>query len=121
MHELTATQALLDVALHHAQAAGATQITHLYIVRGEQAHVTEDAVRFYWQQLSPGTAAARAQLHFRPAPAAWVCVDCGQRQTGCPEERCPGCGGLRLRATSGHDFYLEAVDVETPEPASLET
>jgi hydrogenase nickel incorporation protein HypA/HybF len=121
MHELTATQDLLNLALHHARAAGATHIKHLYIVRGEQAHVTEDAVRFYWQQLCPGTPAADAQLHFRSAPAAWACVDCGHRQSDCPTERCPNCGGLRLRPASGHDLYLEAVDVETAETASIPT
>ena len=113
MHELTATQGLLDLALHHAQAAGAAQVTDLYVVLGEHAHVTEDAVKFYWQQLSPGTPAQSAQLHFRPVPAAWVCVDCGCRPTEYPGEACPNCGSLRLRATSGQEFYLEAVDVQS--------
>lgn len=112
MHELTATQGILDLAVAQARAAEAARITDLFLVIGEHAPVTEEAVRFYWQALCPGTPAYGARLHFRMLPAAWVCVDCGQRPKGHPGERCPACGSLRLQLTSGQEFYLEAVEVE---------
>jgi hydrogenase nickel incorporation protein HypA/HybF len=113
MHELTATQGILDLAMAQAQAAEARRITDLYLVIGEDAPVTEEAVRFYWQALCPGTPADGARLHFRTTAAAWVCVDCGQRPEGYAGEGCPACGSLRLRPTSGQEFYLEAVELES--------
>jgi len=112
MHELTATQDILEQAVAQAHAAEAARITDLHLVMGEHSAVTEEAVRFYWQALCPNTPADGARLHFRSVPAAWMCVDCGHQQAAYPNEQCPTCGGGRLRQTAGQEFYLEAIDIE---------
>jgi hydrogenase nickel incorporation protein HypA/HybF len=111
MHEIGVTQSLLDAALAQARQAGAGRVTAVHVVLGEQSGLAEEAVRWYWQSLSPGTAAEGAALHFRLEPAAWRCEDCGGR-TEAPAERCPGCGGGRLALVAGHGLYLEAIEVE---------
>ena len=65
MHELYATQAILDKALEKAAEAKARRITDLHIVVGEISTYVDDSVQFYWDEISKGTLAEGAQLHFR--------------------------------------------------------
>ena len=58
MHELSVTEALLEIALRHAQAAQARQITGLHVVIGQLSSVIDDSVQFYWDFVSAGTLAA---------------------------------------------------------------
>ena len=64
MHELYATQAILEKAIQKANEAKAKRITHLYLVVGEISTYTDDSVQFYWDDLSKGTLAEGAVLHY---------------------------------------------------------
>ncbi len=126
MHELAGTRSVLQLAEQQARAVGAGEITDVYLAVGELSTFTEESVRFYWETLCPGTLAARARVHFRHEPAAWVCLDCGRGHGTGLVERCPECGSTQLKLTSGLDFYLEAVGwataretAELPGPHSL--
>ncbi len=113
MHELYATQAILDRALKKADEQKADRIAAVYLVVGELSSYTEDSVKFYWDEISKGTIAERSDLHFRRVPAEVQCMACFSKYH--PEEGeilCPNCGSNGAKILQGEEFYMEALDVD---------
>ncbi len=113
MHELAVTESILEIALRHAEQAGATRITGLNLVIGQLSSIVDDSVQFYWDIVSQGTLAEGARLNFRRIPAEMLCLDCNTRYHLEKEAlACPTCGGVRVKVVAGEEFNLEAIDVE---------
>ncbi len=113
MHELSVTQSILDIALRHGEEAGASRITHLYLVLGDLSTIVDDSVQFYWDIISRGTMAEGAQLHFQRVPATLRCLGC--QMTFSPDGQdfaCPDCGSLQVMVVDGDQFYLDSIEVE---------
>jgi hydrogenase nickel incorporation protein HypA/HybF len=111
MHELMVTESILEIALRHAQDAGAEKITDLYLVIGDLSTVVDESVQFYWDFVSEGTAAEGANLHFRWIPAELLCQECGHIYSVKIDLTCPKCGSNDVRIVSGQEFSLEAIEV----------
>ncbi len=113
MHELAATQRILETALSQARATGTGRIVALHLVLGQMSEMTIDSVQFYWNQISPGTMAEGANLHYRHMPVELLCLTCDRRYSPLDDVvACPACGGERIKIAAGEEFYLEAIDVE---------
>jgi len=113
LHELSVAQNLLDIALHHAQQAGAKRITDLYLLIGDLASIVDDSLQFHWDMISQGTPAEGARLHFERIPIELSCTECGH--TYHPEHgelACPICAGARVKIIRGEEFRLEAIEIE---------
>ncbi len=113
MHEMSVTQSLLEIALRHAEQAGAQRITRLNLLIGELASIVDNSVQFYWDIVSKETIAAGAELHFERVPGTLRCLSCehtfpldGQNYA------CPACGEVRVTAAGGDEFRLESIEVE---------
>lgn len=117
MHELGVTQSLLEIAVRHAEQAGATRITRLSLVVGELASIVDDSVQFYWDLIAAGTLAEGATLEFKRVPATLRCAACAH-EFPLNHDRyvCPRCGSSRIAVTGGEEFYLESIDVDLPTP-----
>jgi hydrogenase nickel incorporation protein HypA/HybF len=113
MHELYATQAILEKALEKATEAKARRIIGLHIVVGEISTYVDDSVQFYWDEISKGTLAEGAQLHFRRVGAQLQCMACFTKYSPADGEiLCPNCGSSGAKILAGEEFYMEALDVE---------
>lgn len=113
MHELAVTESILEIALRHAEQAGAKKISNLYIVMGEFSSIVDDSVQFYWDLVAENTPAEGARLHFKRIPAELECQVCQTRYApGSNLPGCPQCGSLQVKILTGEEFYLEAIDVE---------
>ncbi len=113
MHELPITEGLLNLALKHANQAGAKRITQLNLVIGQLASVVDDSIQFYWDIISKDTIAEGAKLEFRRVPAVLHCWNCEAEFS--PNGRdylCPQCGSARVKIVAGDDFLLESIDVD---------
>jgi len=113
VHELPVTQSLLEIALKHAEAAGARRIVQLNLVIGEFASIVDDSVQFYWDIISRGTIAEGARLHFERTSGQMRCTVCGH--TFSPNGRdytCPACGGTQVVVVGGDEFRLDSIEVE---------
>ena len=110
---MAVAQSILETALHHIQEAKSGGGITLHLVLGEMSEVTEESVRFYWEEISRGTTAEGARLNFRHVPAELVCLNCDERYAPAGEETaCPACGGDKIKVAAGEEFYLEAIEVE---------
>ena len=113
MHERPFVENLLQIALEHAQKAGARRILALDLVIGQLSTIVDDAVQFYWDILSQGTIAEGAQLRFHRVPALFRCQDCGHTYPLDGQHlACPGCGSVRVQLIQGDEFRLESIDIE---------
>ncbi len=116
MHELPATQSLLDIVLRHASEAKAQCVTGIHIVMGELSTNVDDSVRFYWDILAKGTIAEGAKLHFRRVPAELQCMACFEKyHPNGGELVCPKCGSVGAKIIAGEEFSLEAIDLKDQE------
>lgn len=104
---------MLDIALRHAEQAGARQVTALHLVLGQLSSIVDDSVQFYWDIIAEGTAAEGAKLHFQRIPAELLCLDCSKSYAlNGIELACPSCGGAHIKVVNGEQFQLKAIDVE---------
>ena len=112
MHELAVTQNILDLALKHA---GGQQITGLYLTIGQLTSIVDDSVQFYWDAIAQGTLAEGAKLHFKRVPTELLCRDCQHQFKPINDNfTCPLCGSFHVKIIAGEEFYMEAIEVETP-------
>lgn len=121
MHELSVTESILEIALRHAQQAGAARISALHLTIGDMASIVDDSVQFYWDIISQDTIASGARLVFNRIPALMACQECGQEFE--PERgqlSCPNCESYQLQLIRGDEFTLSAIDIET-DPAFTPT
>jgi hydrogenase nickel incorporation protein HypA/HybF len=114
MHELPATQGMLEVALEAAEKANAARILEIHLVVGELTSIVDDSVQFYFDLIARGTRAEGATLLFHREAARLDCGACGHTDdVVAPLPRsCPSCGSLRLRVTGGDAFRVESLEVD---------
>ncbi len=113
MHELSVTESLLEIALRHAEEAGAERIVQLNIVIGELSSIVDESVQFYWDIVSKDTMAEGAELHFERVDGTLRCLSCGHTFPLSQKDFvCPKCGEERVVAAGGDDFRLESIEIE---------
>jgi len=113
MHELPVTESLLEIALRHANKAGASRILSLNIVIGQLASIVDDSVQFYWDMIAENTPAQGAQLNFKRIPPELQCLECDKKYTpGGDDMACPDCGSAQVKIVAGREFYLDSIEVE---------
>lgn len=114
MHELAVTEQILNLALRHAEAAHARQVSDLHLQIGALSTIIDDSVQFYWDIISQSTLCQGATLHFDRVPATLHCHSCGQEYTLVHElTACPTCNGVQVQVVSGQEFQLTSIDIET--------
>lgn len=122
MHEMSITQAMLDLALKHAQGQ---RITDIHLRVGRMSGIVPESVEFYFEYLSRDTLAEGATLHFETVPLGMTCVDCGRQAdlsdwTDEPPRaimiqalaRGCECGSNNLRVTGGSGFDMVSLEVD---------
>ena len=73
MHELPITESILEIAIRHAEKAGAKRITDIHLVIGQLSSIVDESVSFYWDIISKDTIAEGAELHFRRVQIQMLC------------------------------------------------
>ena len=113
MRELQATKAILNKVILKAREDDAEHITKLHLAIGEIAEYDQNAIQRHWNDLSKGTPAEGAQLHFRIIAAEVQCMSCFRKYH--PENGkilCSNCGSMGAKILSGEEFYLESIELE---------
>jgi hydrogenase nickel incorporation protein HypA/HybF len=125
MHEMPVTQALLQMALDHAEGR---RVTDIFLQVGRMSAIVPESVEVFFEYLSKDTLAEGANLHFERTPVEMTCQECG-RQLDLSEwlEEAPQlimqkafaqgceCGSKNLRVSGGVSFGLVSINVDSDE------
>lgn len=112
--ELQSTQAILRKSL--LQIKDTERIKNIHLVIGEISELDQDLILNHWRELSRGTPAEHAQLHFRLREAEVQCMACFNpyRPTN-GKIHCPYCGSFGAKVLSGEEFELESIELDHEE------
>jgi hydrogenase nickel incorporation protein HypA/HybF len=114
MRELEATQKVLKKSLQ--QVKDPARIKSIHLVMGEVAELDQNLIQKHWHELSMGTPAEHAQLHFRLRKAEVQCMACfGKYHPLDGIIHCPYCGSYGAKILSGEEFELESIELEAEE------
>jgi hydrogenase nickel incorporation protein HypA/HybF len=114
MHELSVTQSILDIAVRHAERAGARRILAINVIVGDLTGFVRDSIQFYFDFLSRETIAAAATLNIERVAARVRCRECGGEYQP-PDARvwsCPTCHALGGEIIAGREFSVASLEVE---------
>jgi hydrogenase nickel incorporation protein HypA/HybF len=114
MHELAVTQSILDIALRHAERAGAERILGINLVIGDLTGFVDDSIQFYFDFLSKDTPAQGGKLHFERIAARVRCKTCNAEYAP-PDSRlwaCPECETLGGEIIAGREFSVSSIEIE---------
>ena len=112
MHELAITESILNIALEHAQIAGASKVTDIFLIIGQLSSIVDDSVQFYWDHISEGTICEGAKLHFERRPAILRCNSCDhQYALGEILSPCPNCQSTDVFIEGGEEFLVDHIEI----------
>ena len=114
MHELSVTQSILEIALRHADRAGAQRILSINLTVGELTGFVDDSIQFYFDFLSKDTIAQGGRLNIDRIPPRARCHACGAEYVP-PDSRlwtCPQCDALGGEIVSGREFSVTSIEIE---------
>lgn len=112
MRERIAIQSIFAKALLKSREAD-KRVKSLQLAVGELSELDQASIQKHWDELSQGTAAERAQLHFRFIKAEVQCMACFSKYypiTG--KIHCPYCGSFGAKILSGEEFFLESIELD---------
>jgi hydrogenase nickel incorporation protein HypA/HybF len=113
MRELDLTQTFLDKALRHIHETRSRRATTLHIALGEISELDQASLQTHWSELSKGTPAEHAQLHFRLISAEVQCMACFQKYHPVDQKiSCPYCGSVGAKILTGEECTLESIETE---------
>lgn len=111
MRELQPTQNILNKSLLQASDTG--RIKNIYLALGEISEFDQKLIKQHWRELSKGTPAEHAQLHFRLIKAEVQCMSCfGKYYPIDGKIHCPSCGSYGAKILSGEEFHLESIELD---------
>jgi hydrogenase nickel incorporation protein HypA/HybF len=112
MREHHVISTVLAKALLQAHQAN-RGVLSLHLALGEIAELDRGSLEKQWDELSKGTLAERARLHFRSVKAEVQCMACFQKYHPLDGKiHCPYCGSYGAKVLAGEEFYLESIELE---------
>ena len=112
MRERMAIQSIFAKALLKARESDKL-VKSLQLVLGELSELDQASIQKHWDELSQGTAAERARLHFRFIKAEVQCMACFSKYYPTNGKiHCPYCGSFGAKILSGDEFFLESIELD---------
>lgn len=113
MHEFSICEALLRQVTDIAAAHRAERATLIRLRIGALSGVEPALLERAFTLARTGTVAATAELAIVGAAVEIACRGCGATaEVAANSLRCPSCGAIDVRVTSGDDLILESVELD---------
>ena len=111
MHELSLSEAIVDVAARHA---GGRRVTAVSVRVGRLRQVVVSALSFAFELCAHGTVVEGAALEVQEVPIGVRCRSCGAESapTDFPLD-CGACGSLSVEVVAGEELQVESLELET--------
>ena len=111
MRELQSAQSILTKVLLQADLSNAKPIKTVNLAMGELTELDQTYIQRHWEEISKGTSAERADLHFRFIKARVQCMACFMEYEPVDGKiHCPHCGSYGAKVLTGEEFYLESIE-----------
>jgi hydrogenase nickel incorporation protein HypA/HybF len=115
MHELPVTEGILKIVLEHAPADSVSKIVRIFLEVGELSDLEDEWMQHYFDYLSKGTIAEKAELVIQRIPIMFQCDACADRfeieREALKDLRCPECGSTECKLVSGKGYYVKNMEV----------
>ncbi|MEP7135891.1 MAG: hydrogenase maturation nickel metallochaperone HypA [Chloroflexota bacterium] len=113
MRALNITQTFLTKVIRHINETHSSRTLTLHIALGEISELDPNSLQAHWEEISQGTPAEHALLHFRLIPAEVQCMACFQKYHPVDKKiACPYCGSVGAKILTGEECYLESIEIE---------
>lgn len=116
MHELPVMKNILDIVIQHAGKHRVRKVRAIELEIGMFSDLEEEWMQRYFDYLSKGTLAQKADLRIKWIPITFECQDCNKsfpaERRGLPDLVCPDCGGKRLVLISGREYRIKNMEVQ---------
>jgi hydrogenase nickel incorporation protein HypA/HybF len=116
LHEYSAVEQIVKIALHTAAEHQAGKVIAVSIAIGELTGFAEESLQFYFDIMKKDTPLIDTVLNIRYIAPRLKCSRCGHvferegRSFDCPE-----CGGKSAPTGTGTEFFIENIEIETDE------
>ena len=119
MHELSTMQSILDITLDYAAKYNAKRVTKIFLEIGELSGFVPDWMQNYFDMVSEGTIAEKAELLIERIPAVVRCEVCSKEYRLSAEDlsffsfKCSDCGDAsKIEILSGKEYNLKSIEVD---------
>lgn len=114
MHEFHIVDDIVKQVLGKANNAGANKVTKVVLVMGSSTGLEESSIRLYFNEIVCGTIADGAELLVNSLVTKIQCNTCDMvfdYKVG--EFNCPTCGNLGVRSSTGKEFYIDHIEIDS--------
>jgi hydrogenase nickel incorporation protein HypA/HybF len=116
VHELSIMQNILDIALEYAGKNNAGKITKINLEVGELSGIIPEWIQKYFNFVSEGTIAEKAELIIEKIPAKIKCKSCKKEFSYTSRDCnfwCPDCGaGSEIEILAGREYFMKSIEVD---------
>ena len=116
MHELGIMTGVMDSVETAARDAGADKVLKISLSVGVMTEAIEDALRFAFEALAPGTMSEGAELVITMIQPKSHCHECGAEYE---HDRfhmlCPECGSFATELIAGKELQIDSIEVDIPD------
>jgi len=113
MHESGRAEAVFRTLQNELAKHECQRVIKVTLVVGELSGADADHIIEHLQEYAKGTPLEGAEYEVVEKAVEFACAECGERY-GADSERpgCPRCGSLRHTIAAGHEFAVEAMEIE---------
>lgn len=112
MHELSIADAVLRIALTHADGR---RVTRVHLKAGHLRQIVPAALGFAWELVARGTPAEGASLEIEAVAAAGACRWCGaESMLESFPLQCRSCGSPEVELVRGEELEVEWLEYDDP-------
>ncbi len=115
MHELPITERILEIVLKHASGLTISKIARIHLKIGALSDLEDEWIQHYFDYISRGTLAEKAELVIRHVPIVVRCTACSDTFEVTREQLghapCPHCAESRTELVSGREYLVENMEV----------
>ena len=115
MHELPVTESILSIVLKHAEKHKVKRVVTISLRVGELSDLEDEWIQRYFDYLSKGTRAEKAELVIQRIPITFQCDACANtfeiKREALQDLQCPECGSTECKLVSGKGYYIKNMEV----------
>jgi hydrogenase nickel incorporation protein HypA/HybF len=101
--------------LQHAPAESVKLIVRIFLEIGELSDLEDEWIQHYFDYLSKGTIAEKAELVIQRIPIVFQCDHCARRfeikRAALQDLKCPACEKPGCTLVSGKGYYIKNMEV----------